>query len=94
MKHRRKKKEPFSKKIIGRFDIPEDIVFDVPRITVMDNTEVRIENYKTVLEYEDTKIELACKQKDITISGNQLTITLITDDEVSVCGEISAILFS
>lgn len=94
MKHRRKKKEPFSKKIIGRFDIPEDIVFDVPRMMVMDNTEVRIENYKTVLEYDDTKIQLACKQKYITVSGKGLTITLITDDEVSVCGEISAISFS
>ena len=59
MKRRKKKSESISKKIVGRFDIPEDVVFDIPRITVCDNTEIRIENYKTVLEYEETAIKLA-----------------------------------
>lgn len=94
MKKRKKKREPFSKKIVGRFDIPEDILFDVPRTTIYDNTELRIENYKTVLEYEDTKIHLACKEKFIRISGENLNITIITDDEISVRGSISNIEFA
>ncbi len=94
MKRQKMKKQPISRKIVGRFDIPEDIVFDVPRVTVMDNTEVRIENYKTVLEYDETKVQLACKKKCITVSGTSLAIHVITDDEVSIHGEISAISFS
>lgn len=94
MKRRNRKKQPFSRKVAGRFDIPEDVLFDVPRVTLMDNTEVRIENYKTVLEYEETKIQLACKDKCITVSGIELFITLITDDEISIRGKISTISFS
>ena len=94
MKRRKKHSEPISKKIAGRFDIPEDVVFDIPRITVCDNTEIRIENYKTVLEYEDTAIELACKDKFINVGGKDLNITIITDDEISVKGIITAIEFA
>ena len=90
MKRRKKKSESISKKIVGRFDIPEDI----PRITVCDNTEIRIENYKTVLEYEETAIKLACKDKFININGKNLNITIITDDEISVKGIITAIEFA
>lgn len=94
MKKRKKNKEPLSKKIVGRFDIPEDVIFDIPRITVCDNTEMRIENYKTVLEYEDTAIKLACKEKFIHIYGKDLNITIITDDEVSIKGIITNIEFA
>lgn len=94
MKRRKKKSESISKKIVGRFDIPEDVVFDIPRITVCDNTGIRIENYKTVLEYEETAIKLACKDKFININGKNLNITIITDDEISVKGIITAIEFA
>ncbi len=94
MKRRKKAHQPLSKKIVGRFDIPEDIVFDIPRTTICDNTELRIENYKTVLEYEDTKISLACKDKTICIRGTELAITVITDDEIDVKGYFSSIEFA
>ncbi len=93
-KRRRKKKEPIFKKIVGRFDIPEDIVFDVPRLIMLDNTELRVENYKAVLEYEETKIMLACKEKCIKVNGEKLSITIITEDEISVKGLVSSIEFT
>lgn len=93
-RNRKKTKEPFSKKVAKRLDVPSDVFFDIPRITMQHNTELRIENYKTVLEYEETKIQFACKTYAITVTGQNLTITLITDDEVSVCGLISSVSFS
>lgn len=94
MKRRKPNKEPISKKIAGKLDIPEDIIFDIPRITICDNTEMRIENYKTVLEYEETGIKLACKNKFINIYGQNLNITVITDDEISIKGVIKGFEFA
>lgn len=76
------------------FDVPTDVVFDIPRITMQHNTEIRIENYKTVLEYDETKIQFTCKTYLITVTGQNLAITIITDDEVCVCGLISSVSFS
>lgn len=94
MKRRKKPRESLSKKIVGRFDIPEDVVFDIPRITICNNTEIRIENYKTVLEYEEDGVKLACKDKFIHINGKALNITVITDDEIGIKGIITSIEFA
>ncbi len=94
MKRRKQSKKNTAKKLIGRFDIPQDIVFDIPRIMLCDNTEMRIENYKTILEYKDTEIQLACKEKLIHVQGEKLDITIITDDEISIKGMIQSISFA
>ncbi len=91
---RKKSKESFSQKFAKHLDLPTDVFLDIPRITILDNTEIRIENYKTVLEYEENKIQFACKTYIITVTGQNLAITLITDDEVGVCGLISSVSFS
>ena len=94
LKRQKKKKETLSEKWFGGVDIPEDVLLHVPRITMMDNQEVRIENYQTVLEYEENKIQFACKYRFLTITGKGLMISLITDDEVNVRGEILTVQFS
>lgn len=94
MKRRKENKKKGAKKWINQFDIPEDVVFDIPRITLYDNTEMRIENYKAILEYEETGIKLACKEKLIHISGEKLNITVITDDEISIGGIITSFSFA
>ncbi len=91
---RKKAKKPLSQTMADHLDLPSDILFDLPRITMHHNTELRIENYKTVLEYEDTKIQFACKTYIITVTGANLAITLITDDEVCLRGVISSVSFS
>lgn len=94
MQKNHKKSKQISKKIVSCFDIPGDVIFDIPRITVCDNTEIRIENYKTVLEYDETAIKFACKDKFINIIGQNLNITVITDDEISVKGILTSITFA
>lgn len=94
MARRRPKKRNIPKKIAKTLDIPEDILFDIPRITMMSNTDLRIENYKSILEYEADKITLLTKNLIIELRGTGLNITIITDDEISICGTITAINFS
>lgn len=94
MARRKVRKRSIPQKIAKTLDIPEDILFDIPRITMMSNTELRIENYKSILEYEADKITLLTKNMIIEIYGDGLNITIITDDEISICGTITAVNFS
>ena len=93
MKPNQNKRGRGTGKLIGRFDIPEDVVLHVPRIIMMDNTEARIENYEAVLEYDGERICIACKKKEITLCGTHLTIAVITDEEVTVRGDICSVQF-
>lgn len=94
MRRRKQNKKSSVKKWLDQFDIPEDVVLDIPRITLFDNTEMRVENYKAILEYEETGIKLACKEKLIQINGEKLNITVITDDEISISGIITGFSFA
>lgn len=94
MRRHKHKKRNIPKKIAKTLDIPEDILFDIPRITMMANTETRIENYKSILEYESDKISLSAKDMMIEFFGDDLNITIITDEEITVTGNVKAIEFS
>ncbi len=94
MKRPKTKRRNIPKKIVKTLDIPEDIVFDIPRILMLSNTEIRIENYKSILEYESEKITLSSKDLIIELKGCGLNISIITDDEISICGNILAVNFS
>ena len=94
---RRKKPEKEKRKlrelVCGSLSLPEDMLLDLPRITLSGNRELEIENYKNVLEYVDTSIQLNCKDYVIKICGCRLTILSITDEAISIRGNITQITF-
>ena len=94
MRRHKPKKRNIPKKIAKTLDIPEDILFDIPRITMMANREMRIENYKSILEYEADKISLSAKDMMIEFFGDSLDITIITDEEITITGNVKSINFS
>lgn len=94
MKKNKKPKIRLLENIVKKLDIPEDIVFNIPRITMMANKEIRIENCKSVLEYETDKITVSAVDMLIELSGESLHINIITEDEISVSGNILSISFS
>ncbi|MBE7034882.1 MAG: sporulation protein YqfC [Ruminococcaceae bacterium] len=86
---RKSKKEQLS----GLLDIPLDMVADVPHITMNDNRELSIENYKSIEVYEPVRICLRCKTYCIVITGNRLEINAITDEEILIHGDINSLSF-
>ena len=94
MARRRTKRRNIPQKIVKSLDIPEDIIFDIPRILMLSNSEIRIENYKSILEYESEKITLSSKNLIIELRGENLNISIITDEEISISGNILAVNFS
>jgi len=94
MKRHKKSKRNLPEKIVKKLDIPEDIVFDIPRLIMMSNRELRIENYKSILEYESDKISLSAKNMIIELLGDDFNICLITDEEITITGTILSVNFS
>ena len=94
---RRKRPEKEKKKlrelVCGSLSLPGDMLLDLPRITLSGNRELEIENYKNVLEYLDTSIQLNCKDYIIKISGCRLAILSITDEAITIRGSIAQITF-
>ncbi len=94
----RKKKEEVPKprlkeKVTEVLDLPKEVILDIPKLTMIGNTSLVIENYKGVIEYDMEKIRLNTGIGIIRIGGKGLVIKEITSEDIMVQGKIENLEF-
>ena len=87
-------KKGIREKIAEMTDIPKDFMMNMPRVTILGNKEVYVDNYKGLLEYTQETIRLATTNKVIIIKGDGLMITRIVEEAVFIGGNIFSIEFA
>jgi len=87
------KKINIRKKIAHTLELPQEYLDDVSKISILGFKEVTIENYKSLIEYEQDVIRINTRDKLIKIEGGGLFINNITDEEITVMGDIQKVLF-
>lgn len=74
-------------------DIPNYIVSDSSKITIVDNKNVLIEGYKNVVDYYSHYIKIKGNSLEFVIDGKDLDIKEITDEDLVVTGTIYSVNF-
>lgn len=74
-------------------ELPQEVVSDKPKLTIVGFNEMLIENYKTILEYEDFYVKINTYIGAININGFNLRLKEMTDDDIMVMGSIDSIDF-
>lgn len=97
-KKRGKKKQdtyqkPRKEKLVEAFDLPKDIVLNLPKLIFTGSHEVYIENYRGIVEYSDTQIRLNTSERTLKITGVGLGIKNIATEEITISGRINAVEF-
>lgn len=80
-------------KINEFLEIPKEVVSDIPKITMIGNEELIIENCQGILEYEEFFVKIATSIGNISINGFKLTLGKITEDNICIKGVIENIDF-
>lgn len=76
------------------FDLPQDVVHDVPRITMIGTLQMVIENHRGVAHFSETKLHLHLPDGGtLQINGRRLKIRAIYDEEVLIEGFITGVAF-
>ncbi|MTI65993.1 MAG: sporulation protein YqfC [Firmicutes bacterium] len=75
-------------------ELPKDIMLDLPRITMIGNLQLYIENHKGIIEYNKQRIRINTKDGIIRIIGKNLVIKTIVTEEILIIGEIDQVEFS
>ncbi len=73
--------------------MPQDVVFDLPRVTAIGDRQLYIENHRGVLHFSDHQLKIALTKGELEISGKELVIRTIWTDEIFVEGMITGIQF-
>jgi sporulation protein YqfC len=72
-------------------DLPQDVVFDLPRLTMIGDRQLYIENHRGVLHFSSDRLRLALSKGELEVTGDGLVIRTIWTEEVFVEGQIKNI---
>lgn len=81
----------FLQNLTGSMDMPQEVVLDIPKVTLIGGVQVQVENHRGVLEYTPTCIRVRTRDGVLVVTGGRLRIGSIFRDEVVVEGRIERI---
>lgn len=74
-------------------ELPGDIALDLPKIVLVGNIQVFIENHRGIQEYNPQLIRVVVNDKVVEVTGENLILRNILPDEICVEGRILAVSF-
>lgn len=77
----------------GVLELPQDVLQELPRITLIGNKELYIENHRGVLSFSSGQITIALAKGSLEIFGEGLMIRNILGQELAVEGSIGEIRY-
>ena len=72
-------------------EIPEEVYTNVPKITITGFSEIILENYKGILEYEEFFASISTHIGIVNINGYNLNLEKMTKDDIKITGKIESI---
>ena len=88
-----KRKVRKQSKLEELLELPKEISSMEPKLTIMGFNELLIENYKTILEYQEFYIRISTHIGIININGFNLTLNELRSDDILVKGKMESIDF-
>lgn len=74
-------------------DLPQDVMMDLPRITMIGQLHIYIENHRGLLAFTDSEVRLMLKNGQLLIKGTGFVIKTILPEEIMLEGKIDNVYF-
>lgn len=84
---KRKVKRQFS----DLLEIPGDVLLDLPRIIMLGNMQLQVENHRGIQEYTAHLVRISTGKGFIEITGENLVLRNIMPDEIMLEGKIKSL---
>lgn len=87
---KRKVKRQFSEFL----EIPGDVILDLPKIVLVGNIQLFIENHRGIIEYSPELVRVSTGEGEVIVTGEQMVLRNILPDELLVEGKIKSLSFN
>ncbi len=74
-------------------ELPQDVMMDLPRITMIGQIHIYIENHRGLLAFSDKEVRLLLEQGQLLIKGNAFVIKTILPEEILLEGKIDQVIY-
>lgn len=72
-------------------EMPKEVYTNMPKLTVVGFEEMIIENYKSILEYEEFFVRINTHIGILNINGFNLNLEKMTNDDIKITGTIESV---
>ncbi len=86
-------KNKITAKVNKILDIPQEVSTNIPKITILGFEKMLVENYKSILEYQEFYIRISTYIGILNINGYELNLNEMTSDDLLITGKIDGIDF-
>ena len=69
-------------------EMPPEIVLDLPKLVLIGNQELLLQNHRGIIEYNNYQIRVSVSLGQITIKGEMLLLKNLKQDEILIRGKI------
>ncbi|HEY4552520.1 MAG TPA: sporulation protein YqfC [Bacillaceae bacterium] len=77
----------------NKMELPADVLMDLPRVTMVGQIHIYIENHRGLLAFTDRELRLLLKQGQLLIKGKSFVIKTILPEEILLEGKIEEVLY-
>lgn len=77
--------------LVTNLELPEEIICNLPSLSLIGRTKLIIENFKNIFEYSDEAIKLNTTCGMLKIEGKELLLKELTKTKVLVNGKLTSI---
>ncbi|HOV79709.1 MAG TPA: sporulation protein YqfC [Bacillota bacterium] len=82
------------KRLSELFEIPGDVMLDLPKITLVGNIQILVENHRGIIEYTPQRVRVCTGDGEVAVGGEDLILRNILPDELMVEGKIRTLSFN
>lgn len=74
-------------------DLPRDVLFNIPKISILGNNEITIENHKGIILFEDKQIKINTNIGLMSIYGSGFEILFIGGSTLTISGSFKSVAY-
>lgn len=86
-------RQPLRRRLAATLELPQDVILDLPRVTILGGLQVTVENHRGVIHYSPERVVVGMTSGRVHISGQDLVIGVIHDQEITVAGVVESVTF-
>ncbi|MHB9093216.1 MAG: sporulation protein YqfC [Eubacteriales bacterium] len=87
------RKKHFQQQVANFLDIPRDLMMDLPKVVLIGDVQVVIENHRGILVYTPDLVRVDTTLGELEVTGLDLVLKNILPDEILVEGKVKSVSF-
>ena len=80
--------------MVDALDVSADLVFDVPRLTLIGSLQLVVENHHGLLAFAPTRVVIGTRAGCIVVEGSDLDLAAVREGEIVVRGCVTGVAFA